>query len=393
MRILLLVFNQIEHGTYWRAFHLARILAARQHQVTLLAVSPSAYLRFRTRTVHGLHLVETPEAVPRWGRFGWDPWDTLLRCLWLRGRIFDIVHAFEARPVVIWPALRAQRQGAKLVMDWADWFGRGGSVEERANPLLRTILRPIETYFEEHFRTSADGTTVINSFLRERALGLGVRADTILLLRNGSQPGSPPPPASLCRQRLGLPAASPLIGYSGQIFWRDAQLMAQAFNQLQAMLPGARLLLAGRFNRPIESLLTHPAAIIRTGPLTPEQLHLHLAACDICWLPLCDSGANRGRWPMKLNDYMTAGRPVVATAVGDLDEVISAHHLGITAPPRASDLAAHTVALWQQPEQRELMGQAARHAAETVFSWETLGSQLEAFYHHLLARDARPESA
>ena len=68
---------------------------------------------------------------------------------------------WRARPVVLFPALIAQKQGAKLVMDWADLFGRGGSVEERPNPLLRTILRPLRRSSRARFRTRADGSIVI----------------------------------------------------------------------------------------------------------------------------------------------------------------------------------------------------------------------------------------
>jgi glycosyltransferase involved in cell wall biosynthesis len=57
--------------------------------------------------------------------------------------------------------------------------------------------------------------------------------------------------------------------------------------------------------------------IFRTGPLAYDQINPYLSACDVCWLPLCDSGANRGRFPFKLGDYMAVGKPVVATAVGD----------------------------------------------------------------------------
>ena len=111
------------------------------------------------------------------------------RIAWLGREDFDLVHAFEGRPVVLFPALFEKKRGAKLIMDWCDWFGRGGSVEERPQPLVRWLLRPIETHFEEAYRHRADGTTVINAFLKEKAIGLGVDPATILLIQNGSDPG------------------------------------------------------------------------------------------------------------------------------------------------------------------------------------------------------------
>src|SRR5688572_7545012 len=183
-RSLLIVFNQLGQGTYWRAFHFGRTLAKRGHAVTLMATAPKSRLRWRVRSLEGLKLIETADLFTGSLRSGWDPLGAIRRSVWVKSQVFDVVHAFEARPLVLLPALTAQRAGAKLIMDWCDWFGRGGSVEERPNPIIRTLVRPVETYFEERFRVWADGTTVINSFLLQRAIELGVPSESILLIRN-----------------------------------------------------------------------------------------------------------------------------------------------------------------------------------------------------------------
>lgn len=387
LRVLIIVFNQVGKGTYWRAFHFSRILARRGHQVALVAMSPRARLHLRERAVDGMWLVETPDLLPGSLRSGWDVWDTCRRIGWLMGRSFDVVHAVEARPVVLLPALVAQRRGAKLVMDWCDWFGKGGSVEERPNRLVRAVLRPVETYLENHFRTRADGTLVINPFLRDRAIRLGVNPESILVLRNGSDASVSPPERLTARRAMGLPLWAPLIGYVGNIYTRDAELMASAFNRVRQTVSDARLVLVGYFNRNIEPLLDDPSAIIRTGWVTLDQVYQYLAACDVCWLPLRDSGANRGRWPGKLNDYMTLGRPVVSTGVGELAELIPRYGLGVTTRDDAGDFAAHTVALLTDAAWREAMGRAARRAAEEVFNWERMVDDLEVFYRRVLDSD------
>jgi glycosyltransferase involved in cell wall biosynthesis len=391
VRVLLIVFNQVGRGTYWRAFHWGRILAQRGHDVTLMAMSARSRLRWQTGDAEGVHLIESPDLLPGSLRSGWDPWDTFARVRWLSKRTFEIVHAFESRPVVLLPALSAQRQGAKLIMDWCDWFGRGGSVEERPNPVVRAVLRPLETYFEDHFRTRADGTTVINTFLRERALKLGAPPQSVLLIRNGSDGSGLPLEPSAARRMHDLPLDAPLIGFVGGIYARDAELMAAALNQVRRVQPTARLLLVGYFNRGIERLLEDPSAVIRTGPVTSDQIYSYLAACDVCWLPLRDSGANRGRWPLKLNDYMRAGRPVIATDVGDLNEVVTRYALGVVTRDTADDFAAQTLELLNDADRRDTLGRAARRAAENEFSWNRLVDDLENFYQHVL--DARPRGS
>ena len=385
LRILMLGLNQVGQGSYHRMWGFSQRLAKRGHQVTVMAVAPRARLRLRVEGSDALRLVETPDLLPGMLRSGWDLWDVLRRSLWLRSQEFDIVHAIESRPVVLLPALYAQRRGAALIMDWCDWFGKGGAVEERPGWLLRTMLRPVETYLEEHFRARAEGTVTINAFLGARAAALGVRPETLVVIRGGCDPDILPADRLESRRAVGLPLDAPLIGYAGHIYGRDAAFMADALNCLRRTLPAARLVLAGYFNRAIEPLLDDPSAVIRTGPLPSlDQVYRYLSACDLCWLPLRDSGANRGRWPSKLNDYMVLARPVVATAVGDLARVVPDYGIGLLAEEDSEQFAAQTALLLHDRERAEAMGRAARRAAEGVFSWERRTDELEAFYRRIL---------
>lgn len=389
-RILMLVFNQVGKGTYWRAFHFARHLSRRGHHVTLVAMAPHRRLRGHQRVVEGVRIVEAPDLL--WGslRSGWDLWEALWRCGWTLRHSFDLVHAFECRPTVLVPALFLKTlRRLPLVIDWCDWFGRGGSVEERPNPLQRAVLRPVETFFEERCRTCADATTVICSTLYARAVALGVDPSTIVQIRDGADiEAIHPQDRAAARRALGLPPDGLLLGYLGAIFPRDAQLMARAFDRIHGERPDTRLLLIGYVNAPVEQLTAAPAAVIRTGRLDYAALNGYLAACDLCWLPFCDTGANRGRWPLKLNDYMAAGRATVATAVGDVTEVLHRHAVGVLTSDQPAELAQAVLELWQAPERRAHYERVARHTAESVFDWRLRANELEACYERLLGAGA-----
>lgn len=392
-RILMLLYVLARKGAYWRALHFARHLARRGHRVTLMAVSPCNRFRSHVHQDKSVTIVETPDLL--WGplRSGWDMWDCLRRILWLRGHDFDLVHAFDARPVALLPALYLQsRRRIPLVMDWGDWFGRGGSVEERPSPIMRAMLCPVETFFEEHFRTRADGTTVICSTLRDKAIALGVPPETIALLRDGADTeGLKPLDRNTCRRELGLPVDVPIVGFVGAIFRRDAWLMARAFDRIRAALPSARLLLIGYVTFAIEDMVETQGTVIRTGFVDYAEMNRYLSACDVCWLPLCDSGANRGRWPMKLNDYMCVGRPTVATAVGDVTQVMQTYEIGLLARDTPEDLAYRVLELLADPERCAYLGRNARQVAQDVFDWRLRTVELEAVYGKVLA--SRPDFA
>jgi glycosyltransferase involved in cell wall biosynthesis len=384
----MLLYNTVGRGTYWRALHLARGLARQGVDSTVVATSRTARLRIRARPDSpGVTVVETPDLLPGPLRTGWDLGNVLARIQWLRRQDFDLVHIFESRPTALFPGLYVQRRRkVKLVMDWCDWFGRGGSVEERPNAVVRLVLRPVETFFEERFRSGAEGTTVINSVLRQRAVELGVPPESIFHLPNGSNVEEiQPVPLAEARKRLGWSLHAPVVGYIGAIFERDAKLMARSFDQIHHQEPAARLMLAGYCNIPVEELVHDPTAVVRTGPIPYDQVGHYLSACNVCWLPLADSGANRGRYPLKLNDYMAAGRPVVATAVGDVPELIHWGQFGLVTRDRPDELAEAVIALFRAPEKAEEMGHRARLLAEEELTWDKVSDSLLSFYRRVLS--------
>jgi glycosyltransferase involved in cell wall biosynthesis len=335
-----------------------------------------------------LRLILSPALLPGRLRTGWDLYEVIRRCQWLRGRSFDLIHGFESRPIVIYPALYAQKHyHAPLILDWCDWFGRGGSVEQRTG-LTKLLLRPVETFYEEHFRTRAQGTTVINTPLRRRALDLGVPADTIHWLPNGAELDQiRPTPQHTARQTLNLPQSTYLIGHLGQAFPDDAALMAAAFRLVQAARPDVRLLLIGNHKTDIAAYLDATPAVLETGYITPQQLNLYLAACDLLWLPLRDTLANRGRWPMKINDYMSSGRPIISTPVGDLTQLFQQPHpIGLLAADNPTDFAQQTLTLLADQPARLHYGQNGRHHAQTTFAWPLVTAQLEQFYYDILSQ-------
>src|SRR5687767_10639385 len=179
MRILFLNHNVARRGgTFYRAYQIARYLVRRGHAVTLLTISAARRWGFDREEGEGVEIIHAPDLLWGIGRTGWDPWDTLNRVAYLRGQRWDIIHAWDSRPAVILPALYARRQSrtanGKLVVDWCDWWGRGGTQAERSGKAAKLLYAPVETYFEEAFRTRADGSTVISGALYKRALGLGV---------------------------------------------------------------------------------------------------------------------------------------------------------------------------------------------------------------------------
>lgn len=390
LRILFLSHNVAftGGGTFFIGLQIGDHLVRRGHSVTLLASSARAVWRFRKRAINGVELVEAPGLLPSRWRYGYDPYETLRRMLWVSRQKFDIVHALESRPAVIYPALVAKHRGARLVMHWGDWFGRGGAVEMRAKPLMRTLLRPVETYYEEAFRHHADATTVISSALQARAEALGVPSDTIMRLPHVAEPENIRPlDKDASRVALGLPLDAPILGYVGALFPEDAALLVDAFARVRAVHQNTLLLLIGNS----KAKVTDRDGLLRAGFVSQDDLNRYLAACDVLCLPLTDSVANRGRYPSKLGDYFCAARPTVACAVGDVASVLQTAQGGLVSEPTVTSFAEQILVLLGDAELRERLSKNARLAADTYYNWSTLSEQVELLYKRVLDTSSKRE--
>jgi glycosyltransferase involved in cell wall biosynthesis len=379
MKVLYLNHNVVHTGTFVRAAHLGRELVAAGHEVTLITTSHARRLRGSEWDWHGVRVIEAPDLLTGSARTGWDAWNTGWRIRRLARERFDLIHAFDGRPVVILPALAAQRtSGAPLFMDWADWWGRGGTIEERSGWLVRTLFAPVETWFEERFRTGATGNTAIVESLRQRCIDLGADPARVRWLPNGCQtPSHAVPSREEARRRLGV-AGVPLLLHLGVAFAADAAFLFEAFRRVLREQPNARLALVGRFASVVPADLRH--VVTRTGFVDDTERQAWLAAADVGVVVLRDTVASRGRWPGKLSDYLTAGLPLVMPAVGQAAAYVGAAGAAALSAATPTALGDVAVRLLQDPAERSRMSEHARTLASGELAWSAVARELLAFY-------------
>jgi glycosyltransferase involved in cell wall biosynthesis len=123
-----------------------------------------------------------------------------------------------------------------------------------------------------------------------------------------------------------------------------------------------------------------------TGRLPYTEVNRPLCACDALVLPLRDNRANRGRWPSKLNDYLCVSRPVVATAVGEVERLLRPCRAGILVQDDAESLAEGLEAALSDSDRAAQVAENARWIAETVLPWERVVRDLLAFYAEPVGR-------
>jgi glycosyltransferase involved in cell wall biosynthesis len=384
MHILMLNHNVAWRSTFYRAFYFARELVLRGHDVTLATISDKRWLREEQSSIEGVRVVKTPDVGVGLGRTGWDPWDSVYRAFRFAKEPFDVVHGFDCRPVVLGPCLALRGLGrVPWVTDWADWWGRGGAISERKSWALRVGFAPFETFLEERFRRFADQVTVTSRALRDRAVSLGIRTDRVHYIPSGANVTTIRVlDRQACRREVGLAPDALVACFVGFVQY-DLELVIRAFAVARGEVPGAKLLLVGPPNRAAERLVRElgvGSAIVDVGPQPFDRIPLHLGAADVLLLPLSDNLMNRARGPIKLGDYLAAGRAILANPVGDLVDVFRADDVGTLAPDAPEPYGKALAAMLRDLERCGVQGRNARRVAEEKYAWRHLVPRLEAVY-------------
>lgn len=405
MKVLMLNFGPRWQGTYYRPFNWGRHLVRCGHRVTIACGPRLGGGPGRISVDAGMRIVEAPGfldpsrfLIRLGGLPGWGALDILGRILELRDGGYDIVHVFEHAPNVTLPAgLLQVRRPPALVADWCDHFGRGGFRDEdhyRLERVYRVLGEPVRRLldrWERTLRIKARAVTVISDFLRRRAVGLGVAAEKIRLIRGSVDTAAVRPLAKpAARARWGLGAADRIVGFLGS-FQADLDLTMAAVAAAAADLPALKLLIIGRRNPSLERLaetLGIADRVVQTDWCSEADLPWYLAAADAFIMPMKDNPINRARWPNKIGEYMAAGRPTIASRVGDVAELIDREGFGVTAGPSAPEMAAAISALLRDGDRLEAMGERARRIAERDFSLDVQGAQVEGLYRSLVPRAA-----
>lgn len=209
----------------------------------------------------------------------------------------------------------------------------------------------------------------------------GVPASRLRTIHNGIDPARLAPSDPPLRARLGLTPGVFVIGSIGSLILRKGHdLLLQAL----ARLEGAVALIAGAGPdaQAIEALARELGVAERVRFLghMPDPGSLY-AACDVFVL-----AARREGLPLVLAEAGWCGRPVVATAVGGVPELVRDRETGLLVPredPQA--LAAALERLAADPGLRERLGRAARRHVAEGFTVQAMATRFADTYETLAA--------
>lgn len=143
------------------------------------------------------------------------------------------------------------------------------------------------------------------------------------------------PVASIARRREVGSADELVVGFAGGLkLWHGIDVMTEGFRR--ALHQGGRLRLEVAGRGPAEELLSDaglPAGQLDwLGHLPHDEALARMAGWDVGLAPFTDV---EGFWfsPLKIFEYMAAGLAVVASALGDIPDMLGNGEAGLLVPP------------------------------------------------------------
>ena len=273
---------------------------------------------------------------------------------------FDLFHGHFCSYAGYVAALTARYRGKKSVVS-----ARGNDIDVTPFDDRRAlfVLKALEW---------ADAVVAVTEDLARKAAALSGR-DDVRVIHNGVDttafaPGEPDPEL---RRSLGLDER-PVIGFIGEARAKKGiGRLLRITPQLCELIPAQLLFVGGvrKEDRPMVDFFQrqHPDLPLHLiPPRDHDQMAPYYALCDLVVLPSLRDGL-----PNTLLEAMACGRPVVASAVGGMLDVITDGHDGVLLPARDDDLWIYTLhQLLMDADTRRRLGTAARETASTRFTVE-----------------------
>lgn len=187
------------------------------------------------------------------------------------------------------------------------------------------------------------------------------------------------------RERLSIPPSSPVVVYTGTFEpYQGLGALIAAVPHVRTAVPGVVVVLVGAEGGGKDEILRQAAQAGLSGVIRLVErqdrasMPAFLALADVLVSPRLYGG----NLPLKIFDYLAAGRPIVATDIPAHRSVLSEGRALLVAPSPEAIGAA----LCRVLQDRELAGDlsaAAREYADTHLGWSAFVQSVEGAYRQL----------
>ena len=216
------------------------------------------------------------------------------------------------------------------------------------------LLHRRKIYYEAHTfepsvrrlmkKETIDGLIVITNKLKELYMKEGISEEKILVAPDGVDLRMFDNPYSKedIREELGIPLYKKIISYTGHFYdWKGAHILAMSMRNLSDSYISY---FVGGTNEDIPKFKEFVrenkiSNVVVVGYVLPTMVPKYLAASDVVVLPNIMKGLSEYTSPLKLFEYMASKRPIVASDLPTIREILNDENAILVEPGNPKALA------------------------------------------------------
>ncbi len=186
-------------------------------------------------------------------------------------------------------------------------------------------------------------------------------------------------PKDTARAQLNIPDGGPIITYAGRLYTLNMDKGVTTMVRAAATIPNARVLIVGGPDGAAAKLRNIWLSLDRknedfftTGQVAPDKIPSYLAASDILSVPFpWNEHFAYFASPMKIFEYMAAERPIIASDLPSIAEVLTHQKTAILVPPSDESALAHAIRnIISDPSNASQLAQNARRLLLDSYTWQ-----------------------
>ena len=285
----------------------------------------------------------------------------------------DIVHFQKCFPETALLALwSAYLENKPIPYDWDD--NETAIVPEwtRSNIIYHTVKK-----WENVLPKMVDSISYSTQYVKELAIQRGANPARLMHAPVGADIDRFHPSKNGEKIRSQYSSQDLLILYVGQLEGGSyAELFLQAAVKVNQKNPNTKFILVGGGHR-LSSLQRKATqmglnqVLKFTNYIPHQEIPDYVAAADVCVACFEDNEITKCKSPLKIAEYLAAGKPIVASGVGDVPQMING--AGIIVPPGDSDkLAEGILQILSNPTNLDEMKHSARQQADKYYNWSVI---------------------
>jgi glycosyltransferase involved in cell wall biosynthesis len=361
-----------------RIFHReCRSLVEAGYEVTLVAPHE------RDEVVNGIKIMAIPKAKGRFQRMTLTTVQVYQQAIRQNA---DLYHLHDPELLLLAPRLQ-RVTGSPVIYDAHEYVAMDVAEKNWLPRPIAIVLSKISNVVEKYVSSRLAGVVVVNSHMAGLFQPV---AKNVAVVSNY-------PNKKLLQSSSGVKPESDSVIYIGLMNkMRGFELVLKAMEIVRKQRPSAVCRIIGDFDK--RGIRSQPFAPTSIGSESHgvtlfkktkyENIPGHIAAHAVGWLPWQLCQANLYGIPNKLLEYMALARPVVASDLEFISQIVNDNECGIIVPWNSPEAHAQALLyLFDHPEEAQRLGENGRRAVREKLNWENQFISLTVLYDSCLRKE------